>query len=201
VMQLEVHYAPYPTGQINEFESCTNNACPSIKSSPNTSGCDSERVYQEGPQSKGWFAEGERISIRLRHDAAKQAYDGLLLGDGGQPTGKNAVSARNTAPRADVDSRTLREKSSFWQDVQAAFVQRYPLDHEQNQLMFDHELFRRVDPSLVKPHSSKKLYDMSKEIIRLYFSADERITASGQNENDFPNSVNKNGAVPYLRNG
>ncbi|EEY60267.1 uncharacterized protein PITG_21103 [Phytophthora infestans T30-4] len=111
VMQLEVHYAPYPTGQINEFESC------------------------------------------------------------------------NTAPRADVDSRTLREKSSFWQDVQAAFVQ------------------RRVNPSLVKPHSSKKLYDMSKEIIRLYFSADERITASGQNENDFPNSVNKNGAVPYLRNG
>ncbi|KAF4040453.1 hypothetical protein GN244_ATG07314 [Phytophthora infestans] len=61
----------------------------------------------------------------------------------------------NAAPRAGVDSRTLREKSGFWQD-------RYPLDHERNQLMFDYELFRGVDTSVVKPHSSKKLYDMSK---------------------------------------
>ncbi|KAF4150433.1 hypothetical protein GN958_ATG00378 [Phytophthora infestans] len=102
------------------------------------------------------------------------------------------------APRADVDNRTLREKSGFWKDVQAAFVQRYPLDHELEQLMFDHELFRGVDPSVVKPHSSKKLFDMSKEVIRLYFSAEERFTASGKNENDFANFVNKNGAVFYL---
>ncbi|EEY66253.1 uncharacterized protein PITG_03810 [Phytophthora infestans T30-4] len=84
------------------------------------------------------------------------------------------------APRADVDNRTLREKSGFWKDVQAAFVQ------------------RGVDPSVVKPHSSKKLFDMSKEVIRLYFSAEERFTASGKNENDFANFVNKNGAVFYL---
>ncbi|KAI9993668.1 hypothetical protein PInf_015961 [Phytophthora infestans] len=30
---------------------------------------------------------------------------------------KAGLRKGNTAPRADVDSRTLREKSGFWQDV------------------------------------------------------------------------------------
>ncbi|OWZ20063.1 hypothetical protein PHMEG_0005585 [Phytophthora megakarya] len=119
----------------------------------------------------------------------RTVYDDRLHGDGGLPQGENAASSRTKhcmnrflnilfsvfnelqSDRRQSISR-LNERSPFWQDVKAAYVQVYETSHERNLLAFRHELFKGVDPSIIRPHSEKKLYDMSKELLGNYFVAE-----------------------------
>ncbi|KAF4134291.1 hypothetical protein GN958_ATG16519 [Phytophthora infestans] len=66
----------------------------------------------------------------------------------------------NKPPRADLNTRSVNDKSNFWLDVRSAFMQTYPEDHALHQLVADEDLFLGIDTSTFKPHSAKKLYEM-----------------------------------------
>ncbi|KAI9986239.1 hypothetical protein PInf_025159 [Phytophthora infestans] len=88
---------------------------------------------------KSGMKKGERVEIRL---AVRFSQSG------------------NKAPRADLDTRAINDRSNFRQDVRAAFVQEYPEEHEVNELFMTHYLFEGITPSVFKPHSAEKLFDM-----------------------------------------
>ncbi|KAF4135516.1 hypothetical protein GN958_ATG15288 [Phytophthora infestans] len=105
----------------------------------------------------------------------------------------------NKPPRDDLDTRSVSDKSSFWLDVRSAFMHTYPEDHALHQLVAEDDFFLGIDTSTFKPHSAKKLYEMWKEVDKLYIIAERKFTTSGQHENEFRNFVNGCGYVLYLQ--
>ncbi|KAE8904337.1 hypothetical protein PF003_g12034 [Phytophthora fragariae] len=176
---------------------------------------------RRGLKVKGRAKKDERIAILRRHDVAKAVYGGLMVGDTENVSVvenrtkhcpyrllnilfSNEFATRfgqsgDKPPRADLDTRAVADKSCFWQDVHVAHVTVYPADHSVNALEFSHDFFVGIDPSTVKDHSSKKLFDMWKEMNRYYILAEKKFTASGQHEDNFPNFVDSRGYVVYLR--
>ncbi|KAF4145009.1 hypothetical protein GN958_ATG05800 [Phytophthora infestans] len=133
---------------------------------------------------KSGMKKGERVEIRVRIDLAAEFFINVVLGDG-KGSKKRKVGSRtkhcmyrllnivfldqlavrfsqsgNKAPRADLDTRAINDRSNFRQDVRAAFVQEYPEEHEVNELFMTHYLFEGITPSVFKPHSAEKLFDM-----------------------------------------
>ncbi|KAE9074445.1 hypothetical protein PF010_g24670 [Phytophthora fragariae] len=145
--------------------------------------------------------KGERIDVLRRQDVARATYDGILLGDEGESASTNAVTNQSgdMASRAELDSKSVNDRSRFWQEVRAAFVQQYPRTHERNLLLFEDDMFAGADPSVTRSHSASKLLKMSKEVIKNYFIAEQKFTTSGQNEDEFWKFVDKRGAVLYMR--
>ncbi|KAE8890715.1 hypothetical protein PF003_g25320 [Phytophthora fragariae] len=176
---------------------------------------------RRGLKVKGRAKKDERIAILRRHDVAKAVYGGLMVGDTENVSVvenrtkhcpyrllnilfSNEFATRfgqsgDKPPRADLDTRAVADKSCFWQDVHVAHVTVYPAEHSVNALEFSHDFFVGIDPSTVKDHSSKKLFDVWKEMNRYYILAEKKFTASGQHEDDFPNFVDSRGYVVYLR--
>lgn len=67
-----------------------------------------------------------------------------------------------------------------------------------NELFVEHYLFEGITPSVFKPHSAKKLFDMWKDADSSYRLAMGRFTTSGQHDSDFGNYVNGCGYVLCL---
>ncbi|KAG7380192.1 hypothetical protein PHYPSEUDO_007646 [Phytophthora pseudosyringae] len=151
---------------------------------------------RRGLKLKASMKKGERIAVLRRHDVARAAYGGRLLDDEGESAGGNAG---DVVSRAEIDAKAVRAKSHFWQDARAAFAQQYSENHERNFLMFADNMFTGADPSVVKLHSAVKLLKMAKAIIKNYFIAEQRFTASGRNEDELWKFVDKRGAVLYMR--
>ncbi|GMF57968.1 unnamed protein product [Phytophthora fragariaefolia] len=108
---------------------------------------------------------------------------------------------RDTATRTELDGKLLNERSDFWLDVRAAFVDTYPDGDERYLLMFDDDAyFVGIDPALTKNvHSAKNPHKMWKEASNNYFEAHRKFSSSGQNENEFRNFVDGRGDGLYLR--
>ncbi|KAG2928192.1 hypothetical protein PC119_g4573 [Phytophthora cactorum] len=165
----------------------------------------------------------ERIEALKRYDAAMTVYGEKLPGDGLQELPSNGDAIRNkhcmfrlsnilfsdefalrfcrTATRAELDGNLINERSLFWDDVQAAFVDESPDNHERNMLeLNDDNFFSGIDPKMAKKgHSAKKLFAMWKEVNKNYVNAEAKFVSSRQNENDFRNFVSGRGDVLYLR--
>ncbi|KAE8900295.1 hypothetical protein PF007_g23113 [Phytophthora fragariae] len=156
---------------------------------------------RRGLKLKASMKKGERIDVLRRQDVARATYDGILLGDEGESASTNAVTNQSgdMASRAELDSKSVNDRSRFWQEVRAAFVQQYPRTHERNLLLFEDDMFAGADPSVTRSHSASKLLKMSKEVIKNYFIAEQKFTTSGQNEDEFWKFVDKRGAVLYMR--
>ncbi|KAE9291535.1 hypothetical protein PR003_g25007 [Phytophthora rubi] len=179
---------------------------------------------RRGLKLKASMKKGERIDVLRRQDVARATYDGILLGDEGESASTNAVTkwakhcwyrllnilfsdefstrfsqSGDMASRAELDSKSVNDRSRFWQEVRAAFVQQYPRTHERNLLLFEDDMFAGADPSVTRSHSASKLLKMSKEVIKNYFIAEQKFTTSGQNEDEFWKFVDKRGAVLYMR--
>ncbi|KAG4062745.1 hypothetical protein PC123_g2451 [Phytophthora cactorum] len=153
----------------------------------------------------------ERIEALKRYDAAMTVYGEKLPGDGLQELPSNGDAIRNkhcmfrlsnilfsdefalrfcrTATRAELDGNLINERSLFWDDVQAAFVDESPDNHERNMLeLNDDNFFSGIDPKMAKKgHSAKKLFAMWKEVNKNYVNAEAKFVSSRQNENDFRN--------------
>ncbi|OWY97422.1 hypothetical protein PHMEG_00032048 [Phytophthora megakarya] len=214
--QFQLAQAGYSQHENDSDRSNDSNVDPPPVLSVDYEGWFADSIRKEctrrGLKLKSSMKKTERIEVLRRHDIARTVYDERLLGDGGLPQGKNAASSRtkhclyrflNILFSDEFSTRYSQTVSMneafFWQGVRAVFVQVYEPNHERNLLAFRHELFKGVDPSIIRPHSEKKLYDMSKELLRNYFVVEQRFTASGQHENEFPDYVDKRGAVLYLR--
>ena len=98
--------------------------------------------------------------------------------------------------RENLDSNTSKGKTTFFENVAAAFQLERP---EFGGLIANHEMFRDVDPSVIHhAYSGEKMEKMWKEVRRAYDSALVKFRQSGTHDMDFGNFVNGNAAALHL---
>ncbi|GMF49327.1 unnamed protein product [Phytophthora fragariaefolia] len=129
----------------------------------------------------------DRANALLSYDEAKKKYAEKLAGDGVQIVNQYGTRSKHcmfrlinnifsnefaerffrigdTATRTELDGKLLNERSNFWLDVRATFIDTYPAGNERNLLVFDDDAdFFGIDPSLAKNfHSAKKLQNVER---------------------------------------
>ncbi|KAG3056603.1 hypothetical protein PC122_g21303 [Phytophthora cactorum] len=91
----------------------------------------------------------ERIEVLKQYGATMTAYGEKLTGDGVQNVhangdaicSKHCMRCGTQATQSELDSKLINERSEFWVDVQAAFVDECPDNHERNILEFNDDDF------------------------------------------------------------